>query len=139
MSIVDGNAVTRDLVARGGVPVGFTDTDDAYVAIQAGKPVRMIFPDKEGIGTLLIPNTVALIQGGPNPQEGKKLIDYLLSQEVESTLAFGESRQMPVRDGVKAPPELPAVSSIRAMQVDYHDIARNLERAARFCQQLFVR
>ncbi len=40
--IVDGNAVSRDVVVQGEVPVGFTDTDDGNVAIQAGKPVDMI-------------------------------------------------------------------------------------------------
>lgn len=50
--IVDGNAIARDLVVQGEVPVGFTDTDDVNVAIQAGKSVAMIFPDQDGLGTL---------------------------------------------------------------------------------------
>jgi iron(III) transport system substrate-binding protein len=137
--IVDGNAVSRDVVVQGEVPVGLTDTDDANVAIQAGKPVGMIFPDKDGLGTLLIPNTVALIAGAPHSAEGKQLIDFLLSRDVESKLAFAESMQIPVREGVKTPPHVPAYDSIRAMPVDYQAIADNLERAARFSRELFVR
>jgi len=136
--IVNGNSVVRDMVVEGQLPIGFTDTDDVNVAIQAGKPVKMIYPDRDGLGTLLIPNTVALIKDSPHPEEGKKLIDYLLSREVESKLAFCESAQMPVRDGVKTPPHVPAFSSIKAMKVDYYDIARNIEKSDRFCQNLFI-
>ena len=137
--IVDGNSVVRDMVVEGELPIGFTDTDDVNVAIQAGKPVKMLYPDRDGLGTLLIPNTVALIKDSPHPEEGKRLIDYLLSREVESKLAFCESAQMPVRDGVKTPPHVPAFSSIKAMEVDYSDIAKNIEKSGRFCQSLFIR
>jgi iron(III) transport system substrate-binding protein len=137
--IVDGNSVVRDLVVEGRYPIGFTDTDDVNVAIQAGKPVKMLYPDKDGVGTLLIPNTVALIKNGPNPEEAKKFIDYLLSRDVESKLAFSESANMPVRDGVRTPGHVPAYSSIKAMEVDYYQVADTMPEAARFCQTLFVR
>lgn len=101
--IVNGNSVVRDMVVEGAVPIGFTDTDDANVAIQMGKPVNILYPDKEGIGTLLIPNTIAMIEGAPHPEEAKRLIDYILSKEVEGKLAFCESAQMPLRDGIKTP------------------------------------
>jgi iron(III) transport system substrate-binding protein len=119
--------------------LGFTDTDDVNVAIQSGKPVRMFFPDKSGIGTLFIPNTVALVKNAPHPEEGKKMIDYLLSKEIESKLAFSESAQIPVRDGVAKPGTIPDFSSIKAMEVDYYQVAARMEEAARYCQKLFVR
>ncbi|WP_300461101.1 extracellular solute-binding protein [Desulfobacula sp.] len=137
--VVNGNSVTRDLVVEGKIPIGFTDTDDVNVAILKGAPVRMYFPDKKGVGTLLIPNTVALIKNGPNPETGKQLIDYLLSRETESRLAFSQAAQMPVRTGVKKPENMVDFSQIRAMAVDYHKAAQYLERASRFCQELFVR
>lgn len=137
--IVDGNSVARDVVVEGKLPVAFTDTDDVNVAIQSAKPVKMVYPDSDGTGTLLIPNTVALIRGCPHPDEGKILIDYLLSKEVESKLAFCESANMPIRDGVKKPPHVPEFSSINTMEVDYHKVAENLDKSARFCQGLFVR
>ena len=137
--IVDGNSVARDLVVEGQLPVAFTDTDDVNVAVQAGKPVKIIYPDMEGIGTLLIPNTVALINNSPHAEEGKKLIDYLLSRKVESKLAFSESAQMPLRDDVKKPQNVPKFSSIKAMEVDYYKVAEKMDEATRFCQTLFVR
>ena len=139
VQIVNGNSVARDLVVEGRLPIAFTDTDDANVAIQSGKPVQMFYPDKNGIGTLLIPNSVALIKDAPHPEQGKKLIDYLLSKAVESKLAHCESAQMPLRDGVKTPRHVPPFSSIKAMNVDFYQIADHMEQSARFCQQLFIR
>jgi iron(III) transport system substrate-binding protein len=137
--VVDGNSVTRDVVVAGEVPIGFTDTDDAFVAITQGKPVKMLYPDKDGIGTLLIPNTVALIKNGPNAENGRKLIDYLLSEEVESSLAFSEFALMPLRKNVKRPAGMVGFNEIRAMKVDYYDIAAKMEGAAKFCQELFIK
>ncbi len=137
--IVDGNSVTRDLVVEGQVPIAFTDTDDANVAIQSGKPVNILYPDKDGMGTLFIPNTVALIKNAPHAERGKKLIDYLLSKEVESMLAFCKSAQIPLRDGVNKPKGMPEYTDIKAMIVDYEAIAQNLEKMTRFCQTVFIR
>jgi iron(III) transport system substrate-binding protein len=137
--IVDGNATAKDRVANGQLKVAFTDTDDANLAVQAGAPVKMIFPDREGIGTLLIPNTVALVANGPHSDQGRALIDYLLSEEVERRLSSSGSLQMPVRDSVKVPAEVPKIQETRPMQVDWEQVAESLEPSATFLQQLFVR
>lgn len=137
--ITNGNASARDRVADGTVPIAFTDTDDASVAIEQGKPVDIVWPDKDGIGTLLIPNTVALIRGGPNPEAGRKLIDFLLSPKVEEMLAHCESGQIPLRPDIKRPSHVPTLDRIKAMQVDYEKIADLMEPSGRFLQKLFVR
>lgn len=137
--ITDGNASSRDRVADGTVPIGFTDTDDAFVAIKQGRPVNIIWPDTEGIGTLLIPNTVALIKGGPNSEAGKKLIDFLLSRKVEEMLAHCDSGQIPLRSEIKRPPHVPTLDKIKAMPVDYEKVASLMEPSGRFLQKLFVR
>lgn len=130
--VVNGNSVTRNLVVEGKVPVGFTDTDDAQVAIDRGDPVKMIFPDADGMGTLLIPNTVGLVKNGPNPENGKKLIDYLLSPDVEEALFSGPAAQIPLRKGASPP-------GFKAMDVDYGRVAGRLKPSAEFCRELFVR
>ena len=137
--VTDGNASSRDRVADGTVPIGFTDTDDAFVAIKQGRPVDIIWPDREGIGTLLIPNTVALIKGGPNPAAGRKLIDFLLSPRVEEMLAHAEAGQIPLRTGIRRPPNVPVLGRIKAMEVDYEKVADLMEPSGRFLQKLFIR
>lgn len=139
--IVDGNATSKDMVARGEAAVGFTDSDDASVAIEQGKPVGMIFPDQgEGqMGTLVIPNTVALIRGCPHPEAGRKLIDFLLSREVEKMLAESGSAQMPVRADIPVPKGNPSLAGIKAMVVDWDQVEAKLTGVSRFMEQLFVR
>jgi len=46
---------------------------------------------------------------------------------------------MPVRDSVKVPAEVPKIQEIRSMQVDWEQVAENLEPSVTFLQQLFVR
>lgn len=137
--VVDGNAESRDRVAAGDVAVGFTDTDDANVAVQAGKPVRTVYPDQDGFGTLLIPNTIALVAGAPHTDQGKRLIDYLLSAAVEEKLASGESAQIPLRSGIKVPKGLRPAAEIKTMQIDWSQLADKLDEAMKFAQETFVR
>ncbi|MDD5134585.1 MAG: extracellular solute-binding protein [Phycisphaerae bacterium] len=137
--LTDGNASSRDRVADGTVAIGFTDTDDAFVAINQGRPVDIIWPDKEGIGTMLIPNTVALINNGPNSDAAKKFIDFLLSPRIEKMLAHSEAGQIPLRAAVERPAHVPTLDNIKAMDVDYEKVADLMEPSGQFLQKLFVR
>jgi len=93
---VRGNGAVKDLVAAGACDFGLTDTDDAFAAMDAGKPVEMLpvrTPDRR---TICIPNTVALIKGAKHPEEAKRFIRYLLSETTERKLAESSSRQVPL-------------------------------------------
>lgn len=90
-----GNATVRDMVAAGDRAFGLTDTDDAHAAMLDGKNVSVVIPDAPD-GAVLIPNTVALVANCPHPEAGRKLIDYLLSPDVERRLAQGRSAQIPL-------------------------------------------
>jgi iron(III) transport system substrate-binding protein len=127
VKIVDGNSVVRDMVARGEVSVGLTDTDDVNVALEAKQPVAMVLPDREGIGVPVMPNMVSLIANAPHRDEGKKLIDYLLSADVERALAESEAVQIPLHAGVPGPKNLPAVGTFKPMTLDYAKAAGRLE------------
>ncbi len=125
--IVDGNSVVRDLVVRGEVQVGLTDTDDVNVALEAGQPIGMVLPDRDGIGVPVMPNMVSLIRGAPHQDEAQKLIDYLLSSEVERMLAASEAVQIPLHEGVPGPKNMPAITSFKPMTLDYSKAAARVE------------
>lgn len=131
VKIVSSNGEVRRRVAAGEFAIGLTDTDDARVAMQEGKHVGVVYPDRDGIGTLVVPNAVMLIAGGPHPSEGRRFIDYLLRGETEEALARSEAGQMPLRAGVAAPRDVPSIGSIRAMPVDYGKLAEKLEQLSR--------
>jgi iron(III) transport system substrate-binding protein len=125
--IVDGNSVVRDLVARGDVKVGLTDTDDVNVALEDGQPIAMVLPDKEGLGVPVMPNMVSLIANAPHPDEARRLIDYLLSPDVERQLAQSEAVQIPVHAGVPGPKNIPAIDTFKPMTLDYARAAARVE------------
>jgi iron(III) transport system substrate-binding protein len=125
--IVDGNSVVRDLVARGEVKVGLTDTDDVNVAIEDGQPIAMVLPDAAGLGVPVMPNMVSLIANAPHPDEARRLIDYLLSADVERQLAQSEAVQIPVHAGVAGPKNIPAIDTFKPMTLDYTKAATRVE------------
>jgi iron(III) transport system substrate-binding protein len=125
--VVDGNSVVRDLVARGDVKVGLTDTDDVNVAIESGQPVGMVLPDRQGWGVPVMPNMVSLVANAPHPEEARKLIDYLLSTDVERQLAESAAVQIPLHAGVPGPKNIPAIDTFKPMTLDYAKAANRVE------------
>jgi iron(III) transport system substrate-binding protein len=125
--VVDGNSVVRDLVARGDVKVGLTDTDDVNVAIEDGQPIAMVLPDGAGLGVPVMPNMVSLIANAPHPDEGRQLIDYLLSADVERQLAQSEAVQIPLHAGVQGPKNIPAIETFKPMTLDFTKAATRVE------------
>ncbi|HET9786841.1 MAG TPA: extracellular solute-binding protein, partial [Pyrinomonadaceae bacterium] len=127
VKIVSSNSVVRDMVARGEVKVGLTDTDDVNVALEDKQPVAMIFPDHDGMGVPVMPNMVSMIAGAPHAEAAKNLIDYLLSAEVERMLAQSDAVQIPLRTGVEGPKNIPPISSFKPMTLDYGRAADRVE------------
>jgi iron(III) transport system substrate-binding protein len=125
--IASSNGEVKRLVVAGEVAFGITDTDDAYEAIKGGAPVEMVYPDQDELGTLVMPTTVVLLKSGPNPDGGKKLIDYLVTADVEAAMAKSGAH-MPLRPGVPAPPGVRPVSDIKAIAVDYAQVGETMER-----------
>jgi iron(III) transport system substrate-binding protein len=125
--IVDGNSVVRDMVARGEVKVGLTDTDDVNVAIEDGQPIAMVLPDRNGLGVPVMPNMTSLIANAPHPEDGKKLVDYLLSPDVERQLAQSKAVQIPLHAGVPGPKNIPAIDTFKPMTLDFAKAASRVE------------
>jgi iron(III) transport system substrate-binding protein len=98
---MSGNKQVALAVGAGQLAFGLTDTDDAIVEVEKGLPVEIVYPDQQPdqIGMLFIPNTLAIIRGGPHPEYARRLVDFLLRPEVESALAGGptSSSAIPTR------------------------------------------
>ena len=125
--IASSNGEVKRLVASGDVAFGVADTDDAQEALADHAPIEVVFPDQDGIGTLVMPTTVSLMRGAPHADAGKKLIDYLLRPEVERRLAEAAAH-VPLRAGVQTPPGIKRADEFKAMQVDYARVADEVER-----------
>lgn len=138
--IMAGNKQVAKAVAAGNLFFGLTDTDDAIIEVEAGRPVTIIYPDQgvDQVGTLFIPNTLALIKGAGNPVAAEQLVDYLLSAEVEARLAMGPSAQIPLNKGGKEEPRVETPSTVKAMEVDFADAAEAWDTARDFLLREFT-
>ena len=147
VAIVPGNKQAATEVSAGRYAVGFTDSDDAILEVLAGKPVTLIFPDAAGhpeiprMGTLFLPNTLAVIRGGPNPQGAQALIDDLLGPESESMLAAGGGYQFPRGSGATGPslPALQPYLTAKRMAVDFEKSADLWDEVQAFLRDEFAR
>ncbi|MHC4106937.1 MAG: extracellular solute-binding protein [Planctomycetota bacterium] len=128
-----GNAGVVAAVVSGEADVGLTDTDDVWAAQAQGRDVQLIYPAHSnepgatGIGTLLIPNTVGLVKGGPNPQSAERFIEFLLSERVERMLAESVSHNVPLRPGLAA--DYPDVAVPDPLRIDYRLAAGQRDEA----------
>jgi iron(III) transport system substrate-binding protein len=138
--ILGGNRHVAREVAVGKLAFGLTDTDDAMVEIEAGSPVVIVYPDQhdDGLGTLFIPNTLAIIKDCPHVDEARRLIDHLLSAEVESALAAGRSAQIPLGKNAKPQTRVKTPAEVKAMSVDFYQAAEQWETARRFIADEFT-
>jgi iron(III) transport system substrate-binding protein len=135
--VVDGASVVRDMVASGQLMMGLVDTDDAVVEIERGEPVAMDFLDQDGMGTLVIPNTVAMIAGDSNPNEAKEFIDFLLSHDVAELLVKAGWSHIPLRSTDPQSSDI-VNPHIKSMNVSLVDVYKQLETIKRDLAEIYI-
>ena len=140
VNLTRGNAHVMRLVRDGELSWGWTDTDDYNRARIDEHPVAMIFPDRgEGeLGTLFIPNTVAVMKDAPQPENARKLVDYLLSIEVERELAEREGAQIPLHASLKDEEHQLPIGEMKAMEVDYAEIGAAMTERSVQLKEMFL-
>lgn len=150
VSVTESNGQSMKLVVNGELAWAWTDTDDYNVARMDGEPVARIYPDQEAgpgalmkdgeaVGTLLIPNTVMLLENAPNPDAAKRFIDWVLDRKIEERLAASRSAQIPVRDDVPRPDHVGKIGDFKVMDVDYVELGKTIGERQQELNETFVR
>lgn len=132
--IATSNGDVKKRVSNGEVWCGLTDTDDANEAMKEGAPVGIVFLGQQDIGELIIPNTISLIKGSPNPDQARQVADYLMSRESQVKLARS-SAQMPLSKGVEVPEGVFSLDNVKPMRVDYDQASKKLEEIQPYLKQ----
>ena len=124
IKLLGGNSMVPQAVGGDQAWAGLTDNDDVADAVEQKLNVMAGIPDQGegGLGTLAMPTTVALVAGRPQSDAAKKLIDYLLSKDVEQKLIAAKFVKFSVRAGP---------GEIRTMDVDYAKAAAVFPQATR--------
>jgi putative spermidine/putrescine transport system substrate-binding protein len=115
-------------VLSGEIPILFDYDFNAYRGKHTDKaPVEFVIPSE---GTVVVPYVMALVKNGPNPDNGKKVLDFTLSDEGQRLWANAYMR--PVRAEAMTPDVaakfLPASEYARAKAVDLKAMA-NAQKA----------
>lgn len=128
ISVVEGNSVVKDYVDQKKLYMGLTDTDDALEAMEGNQDLSVLFLDQgeNDMGTLVIPNTVAMIKGAGHSEEAMKFIEFLLSAKVEQKLIDIGWIHIPVHAGVTPAAEF-NVGNVKVMAVNFSEVYKNLE------------
>jgi len=132
--IVSGNSTAVRMVATGQTDICFTDTDDIYAGQRNGWPVAMNFLDQNGEGVLAIPNTAAMVKDGPHLETARRLMQFLLSEEIERLLVESDSHNSPVHEFVAR--EYPQYAISHALNLDYGRIADSLPEAIQSAEEI---
>ncbi len=142
--VTGGNKGAAEAVGAGTLAFALTDTDDALAELDAGHPVAIVFPDQasaedaDALGALFLPNTLALVRGAPHRENALRLIEYLLSPEVEAQLAAGPSGQIPLNPQVQARSRAMPAGAVRVMEVDFSKAADAFAAAAKHVEADFL-
>lgn len=123
--LVDGNSVVVKFVGRGDAPLGLTDSDDIAAAQREGFPLAALPLTDEA---LLIPNTVGVIRGAPNPEAAEKLFQYLQRRDVVERLV--------AMNAVESADDSALTSTL---QPDWDALLRDLENVVAALNQIFLR
>ncbi len=139
--LTSGNGGVVEAIAEGQFDIGMTDTDDVWGAKARGLKVELVYArhaleaDEPHGGTLLIPNTCALVAraAGDDGDAGTRraairLAEYLLSPEVERMLLTSESRNIPL--GPALATEAKGVLPPDPLAVDWSKAAAESDAAA---------
>lgn len=124
--IVDGNSVSARMASKGQVSVALTDSDDIAAEIREGGKLRSLPMDAE---TLLLPNTVAVIRGAPNPAAAQRLFEYLQSRAVTEKLV-----QAGALEGAST-----AEVQVETLKPDWDALLRDLDVTMKLLQGVFLR
>ncbi|WP_431857118.1 ABC transporter substrate-binding protein [Azospirillum sp.] len=110
-------------VLSGEIPILIDYDFNAYRAKYTDKaPVEFVIPAE---GSVSVPYVMSLVKNGPNPENGKKILDYVLSDKGQAL--WGNAFMRPVRAAALSPEMaakfLPAADYARVKPVDLAKMA----------------
>jgi iron(III) transport system substrate-binding protein len=109
----DSSGAVPRFVADGETSMGLTLEDNALEYVQGGAPIAIVHLAD---GTAATPDGVVLVKNGPNPEGGKRFIDWAMSKSTQEKLAMDIGRRS-VRTDVAGPAGTPNLADMKLVDV----------------------
>jgi ABC-type Fe3+ transport system substrate-binding protein len=118
-SITERSFGVPEAVISGQYGIGVVIDFFGLSAIASGQPVEFVYPSL----TSVVPASVGIVKGGPNPQEARAFVNYLLSEAGQMVLFAPEIARLPVIPDLyaKAPRDYPNPFKQKMGGVDFND------------------
>ncbi|MBM2805250.1 MAG: transporter substrate-binding protein [Deltaproteobacteria bacterium] len=118
-SITERSFGVPEAVISGQYGIGVVIDFFGLSAIASGQPVEFAYPSL----TSVVPASVGIVKGGPNPQEAKAFVNYLLSEAGQTVLFAPEIARLPVIPELyaKAPKDYPNPFKKKLGGVEFND------------------
>lgn len=110
-------------VGSGEFTVGLTNSPNYHLALQAGLPVGVVYPDQgpASMGVLVNPNAVAIVKGTKNLDQARRFVDFLFSKPSQELLVH-HAFETPLLPGID-PGQVRPLSRFKALQISQEQLA----------------
>lgn len=120
--LLDSSSKCHKMVADGEFHVGLT-LEKAAVKYADDQNVAFVYPED---GTSAVPDGVALVKNGPNPDNAKLFIDFVTSAEAQTSQSQNWGRR-PANATVDVPTGMAKLNEIKLVDYDFEWAAKNKE------------
>lgn len=127
----------RNAVGRGEFPLGWVNHYYFYLEKAEGSPVGIIWPDQgpDQPGAAANITGVGLVQGGPNPENAQRFIDFMLRQDIQEMFAQ-RNFEIPTLPGARGAEGVPTLDEVKRMQVDLTTYGKEWGRTVDLIQKV---
>ena len=109
----------------GETPLAIQFTPGFLKLADEGYPVKVVFPS-EGVGYEVA--SMSILKGAQNPDDAKKLVDWITSADGQGALSATKTYFLPIRSDVSGGTGVPALDQIKLTPVDPKFAAENKQR-----------
>jgi iron(III) transport system substrate-binding protein len=126
----DNNVLTLEAIAAGEIEVGLVNHYYLYGELKdtPNAPVKNFYPGQQdgGEGTFVNVAGVGILNRTKNRAAADRFVQYLLDTGAQEYFR-DETTEYPLRQGVNAIPELPAISSLKLIDVPLSELGKDLQ------------
>lgn len=111
---VTSSKIVPEAVSRGEYAIGVTGDYNVAKKIKEGAPVAVAYPE-EGTGARF--DASGIIKGGPNPENAKRFMDWIVTKEA-LTIVYESNFRRTVNPDVPVPDGLPPLETVTLVPYD---------------------